>query len=165
MARCVRKRNCFRQVPFEEAQIWENVRDQHDADYLERLGFEIISFRIDWRVPLPEIKKQALAWLQVNSRSKEAKKKHGRHAKEEVKYRDALRRLGALRLLARYPLKKVIELTKARGVKLYSEYPGHQTAWENGARGVAKVMQSTFALGKTELPRSWQLFKKRRTQK
>jgi hypothetical protein len=69
-------------------------------------------------------------------------------------------------LWARYPLKQAREIAKARGVKLYSDYPGHQTAWENGVKGVAKLLQDIFALGETEMPLSWQqLEEKRRKQK
>ena len=85
---------------------------------------------------------------------------------------DALRRLSALRLWARHPLKEAIKITEDRGVKLYSTYldsdgrPAHQTAWENGVADVATLLQNTFALSATEMPLSGKLLEqKRRRQK
>ena len=89
------------------------------------------------------------------------KARRGRHAKEHAKYNDALRRVGALRLWARYPLKQVIEVAKSHDVKLYSGYPGHQTAWENGVKGVPKLMQDTFLLSEAEIPLSWEELKQK----
>ena len=161
---CVRKPSSFRKVPFDDVNYWEHVKSA-EPEKLEGLGVEIVSFSIDWTKPLSQVKKDAVVWLLQNQRCKLTKGKRGRHAQEGVKCKDALRRLGALRLWARYPLKEVIKITRNCDVKLYSTYPAHQTAWENGVKGVAELLQNTFALNKTEMPISWQLLQKRRKQK
>jgi len=65
-----------------------------------------------------------------------------------------------------------MRITEDCGVKLYSTYldgegrPAHQTAWENGVKGVTKLMQDTFSLSEAEMPLSWQQLKqKQRKQK
>jgi hypothetical protein len=161
LARCVRKAGSFTKVPFEDAQLWERLRSEN-PERLEGYSREIVSFRIDWRQRLSQVEKDALAWLRQNHRCKLTKEKRGRHAKEAAKYRDALRRLAALRLWARYPLKEAMKITDDYGVHLYSTYfdgdgrPAHQTAWENGVKGVVKLLQNEFMLSETELPLSWQ---------
>ena len=164
LLKCMRKPSSFRKVPFDDVKYWEHVKSEA-PEKLEGLGVEIVSFSIDWTKPLSQVKKDAVGWLLQNQRCKLTKGKRGRHAKEGAKYKDALRRLGALRLWARYPLKEVIKITRNCDVKLYSPYPGHQTAWEKGVYGAVKLLQDTFALSETEMPLSWQLRKKRRGQK
>jgi hypothetical protein len=160
----------FKEVPFFEAESWENLK-KNRPDLIEHATKEIFSVQIDRTQPFNKIKKQAIDWLQANARRKRQTTKVGRHAKEEVLHRDALRRLGALRLLAHYPLKQAIEITKHHQVDLYSTFvdtdgrPGHQTAWENGVKGVCKLLQNTFRLDKGELPISWVLYQKRRAKK
>jgi hypothetical protein len=169
LARVMRKK-CFREVPFVEAEVWEQLRE-NQPDLVKDASYEIVSVRIDWTKPFKEIKEQAIAWLQANPRSKKQKAKRGRHAKEEAAYRDALRRLGALRLWARYPLKEAMQITEDYGVNLYSTYidsvgrPAHQTAWENGVKQLPKLLRKTFRLSKTEMPVSWDLREKRREKK
>lgn len=166
LARVAHKR-CFRDVPFVEAESWEQVRE-NQPDLTKDASYEIVSVWIDWTKPFKEIKEQAIAWLQANPRCKKQKAKRGRHAKEEAVHRDALRRLGALRLWARYTLKEAMKITESCGVELYSTYldgdgrPAHQTSWENGVKGVVKLLQDTFALNKTEMPLSWQQLEQRR---
>jgi len=170
LAQCVRKAPCFRQVRFEDAYWWEEVK-KRDPDLLERMSSEIVPIRIDWGQPFGEIEKQALTWLRSNPRAKKPKRKRGRHATEDVQHKDALRRLGALRLWSRHPLKQAMRITKDCGVKLYSTYldseerPAHQTAWQNGVDGVKKLLRNTFTLDKPEMPLSWQLLQKRRMRK
>ena len=169
LAKCVRKEG-FKEVPFFEAKFREGLKENR-PDLIEHATKEIFSVQIDRTEPFNKIKKQAIDWLQANARRKKQKTKVGRHAKEEALHRDALRRLGALRLLARYPLKRAIEITKAQRVQLYSTFidgdgrPVHQTAWENGVKGVCKLLQNTFRLDKGELPISWVLYRKRRAKK
>jgi len=166
LARCVRKASSFTKVRFEDAEWWESLRRANPKS-LEGYSREIVSFRIDWGKPLPQLQKDALAWLRGNHRCTQTRGLRGRHAREEAKYKDALRRLGALRLWARYPLKEAIKITESCGVELYSTYldgdgrPAHQTAWKNGVYGVVKLLQDTFALSETEKPFSWQQLERR----
>ena len=128
----------------------------------KQCGFEIASFRIDWTKPLPQIESEAVEWLRVNSRCKDVKPKRGRHAREQAQHKDALRGLGASRLLARYSVQEAMKMVSDCGVKYpYTTYPGHQTAWKTGAKGVAKILRDTYSLKKTEMPLSWQQWQKR----
>jgi hypothetical protein len=167
LARVVRKVPCFREAPFHYAEVWDDLR-RRDPDSLKKWANEVVSFWIDWSKPVSEIQKQASDWLAANPRAKRLPGKRRRHARENAKYKDGLRGLGALRLWAQYPLKQAMQITKDCGVYLYSRHldqdgrPVHQTAWDNGARGVVKLLQNTFALSKTEMPLSWQKREKRR---
>ena len=169
LAKGVRK-DGFKELPFFEAKFREGLKGNR-PDLIEHPTKEIFCVQIDRTEPFNKIKKQAVAWLQANARRKKQKTKVGRHAKEEASYRDALRRLGALRLLARYPLKRAIEVTKDQRAHLYSTFidgdgrPVHQTAWENGVKRVPKLLQDTFRLEKIEMPISWELRQRRRRRK
>lgn len=134
--------------------------------HMEADGVEIIPIRINWNFPLHEIEEAALAWLRANPRGKVKPRKQGRHAHEEAYWKDALHRLGALRLWAAYPLKESMRIAREAGVKLYSDdlegvRPVHQTAWENGVRGVLKVFKEKFRLP-NDTPISWERREDRR---
>jgi hypothetical protein len=166
---CVQNVSSVRKVDFLDVKFWEDCRLRNPGK-IGGLGFETVSLRIDWTKPLRQIERDALDWLRANSRCKGSKGKRGRHAKEQAECKDALRRIGALRLWARYPLKKAMRITENCGVHLYSTYldngrPANQTAWENGVKGVAKLLQKTFLLDETEIPLSWQQLTERRKQK
>jgi len=160
LASYVEEIGSFTKVPFEDARWWEEDKRQYPKKIRE-LKTEVVSFRIDWEKPLRQVEKDAVAWIRKNQRCTRTRGRRGRHAKEHAKYNDALRRLGALRLWARHTLKQVIEVAKSHRVKFYSDYPGHQTAWENGVKGVLKLMQDTFRLSEAEMPLSWQQLKQK----
>src|SRR4029453_14689727 len=73
---------------------------------------ECACIEIDWTEDFSKIKADAIAWLEERLKEKGLAAKKGRHAKKSSYWEDALRQLGALRLLAHYPLKKAIEISK-----------------------------------------------------
>src|SRR5262249_39730456 len=123
--------------------------------------YEFVSFQINWNKPLEEIEAMTLAWLRRNARKETPRTRRGRHATPWAAPKDALRQLGALRLLAHYPLIKAIKITQECGVKLYScevddeGRPAHRTAWENGIKRVPGRLRTMFGLNRTQMPLSW----------
>jgi len=174
LARICRDRSCFSRATRDEVSDWNDdqeleTRSGSPRKCMESFGLEIVFARIDWTKPLPTIRKALLAWAEEEKhRCSSIKAKGGRHANKHAEHKDALRRLGALRLWARHQLKGAMRISREAGVKLCSTYldeegrPSNQTAWENAVKGVAKRFQEMFQLDKDEMPSSWQALEKQR---
>src|SRR5437764_110663 len=57
-ARCVEETSSFKKVPFEDGRWWEDLK-RRDPKMVEKLKTEFVSFRIDWKKPLPQVEKDA----------------------------------------------------------------------------------------------------------
>lgn len=138
-------------------------------------GHQLVPVMIDWSVGLDKIIKDASTWLKRH-RPEGAPLRHrgkGRHATCDSFWRDALRKLGALRLLSKYPLKTAIEVSKGYQKKRSGESesiycgfidesgrPTGQTAWDNAIKGVLKIFREIFHL--QEQPISYEKYQFRR---
>jgi hypothetical protein len=138
-------------------------------------GHDLVPIIINWNMGLRKVIKDATYWLTRN-RPKGAplgNPKKGRHGHIESYWRDALRRLGALRLLSKHPLKQAIEISKGyyKGDSIYCGFidgsgrPIGQTAWDNATKGAVKIFQDTFRLLPTEKPVSFLEMQSRRNKK
>jgi hypothetical protein len=154
--------------PHEESN-WGQWRAEMEAE-----GLEISTVRINWNMPLHAIEAAALAWLRTNPNGKATTRKKGRHANDKARFKDGLRMLGALRLWARYSLKRAIEISagyQPNGDSIYSGYldnegrPAHQSAWQHAVEGAAKTFRETFSLGAAESPLSLLQLNARRAMK
>jgi hypothetical protein len=97
----------------------------------------------------------------------------GRHAVPSTAFNDRLRELVAMRLLARWPLKKAIEFVQdyrqrtGRDVHLYADRlednrPAGRTAWKNGVEAARKTFKTLFKLPGGEEPISWRIYQARK---
>jgi hypothetical protein len=151
-------------------ELGSNYPDDKPTSFYTGDGCEWACIEIDWDVDFSIIKADAIAWLEERLKAKGLVAKKGRHAKKSSYWQDGLRQLGALRLLAHYPLKKAIEISKGYQKKdsIYSGYidsegrPAHQTAWDKACKSAVEVFQNTFGFQKSEKPICWDLWQKRR---
>jgi len=134
-------------------------------------GRELACIEINWNEDFSKIKSDAGKWLEQRLKAHGLRAKTGRHANRDSAWKDSLRQLGALRLLARYPLKKAIEVSSGfqeNRDSIYSGYtdaegrPAHQSSWDNACKGAVRVFQETFGFPDTEMPISWKLWQGRR---
>lgn len=165
----------FPERPFLSRWGWERIFSRQEDNPQHKRHGQYEAFQIDWSQGLETVLEDAENWIRENypkgAPIKERVK--GRHSRPQSFYNDALRRLGAMRLLSVHPLKEAIRISmgyQCKNGKQDSMYYGYideegrpqgQTAWDNAIKGAIEVFLKIFRVEKTDGPISYDVYKRR----